>query len=213
MSKKKTTKAKQNQKRKAQGKPKGQPPAALRKNQVKRAIKNGETKRVPIHSRKAKPKRERVKAPPPREVGLLDVIGEVMSECEVLAEEMRTWADGMPENQQGGQKHTDIEQAADTLEEAVQNDPVTGDTMLFLNDIKLTVQDPKPRRRGYSRAMRLGFELDKLREVMTRLEEYEPDHPNERERADLKDVALQLHSELEETEGLLEGVEFPGMYG
>ncbi len=44
-------------------------------------------------------------------------IADAKSEIESLAEEMRGWAENMPENLQGGDKHTEVEAAADSLEE------------------------------------------------------------------------------------------------
>jgi hypothetical protein len=154
----------------------------------------------------------RAKAPPAREVGLLDAIGEVMADVEGLAAEMRDWADGMPDNQQGGNKHDEVSACAETLEDVVGNDPVEN-KMSFLNDIKITVQDPTPRRRGYSRSQRLAHAMTTLASVIDALEEFEPEHPNEKQRASQKDIAEGLYAALEEERDNLEGVEFPGMYG
>lgn len=44
-------------------------------------------------------------------------ISDGKSEVSSLAEEMREWADNMPENLQGGEKHTEVEEAADALDE------------------------------------------------------------------------------------------------
>lgn len=158
--------------------------------------------------RKPKKKRApRAVPPPPRELGLLDAIGEVMADVEELGQEMRDWADNMPENKQGGDKHSEVEGAADTLEEQAGNDPVTPE-MSFLNEVKFTWQDPTPKRRGYSRGARLGHAVDLLNEVIVRLEEYIGDKtgPNETTAQEVKDA-------LEEIESELQGVEFPGMYG
>lgn len=163
------------------------------------------------HRAAAKQKRKRAPravAPPPREVGLLDAIGEVISICEELGQEMRDWADNMPESKQSSQKHDDVEQCADTLEEQAGNDPVTSDTMTFLNEVKVSIQDPKPSRLPRSRSARLGEGTDILTDVIEKLTEYIGDKtgPNETIAGDLKDS-------LEEIESELQGVEFPGMFG
>jgi len=170
------------------------------------------TKAKPVKTKIAV-KRERVKAPPPREVGLLDAIGEFMADCEELGQEMRDWADNMPESKQGSQKYDEVNEAAETLENIAQEDPVTPDTMSFLNEVKVTIQDPTPRRRGYSRSARLAHAISTLQIVMMALEEFKSQHPNEKERADQEDVANELHAALEEHEGNAENVEFPGMFG
>lgn len=174
-----------NKRKVGRGKPKGKPPAALRKK-----------KRAP-----------KAIAPPPRDVGLLDAIGEVLADVEGLGEEMRAWADNMPESKQGGDKHSEVETAADTLEEAANADPVDETTMAFLNEIKITVQDPTPRRRGFSRSARLGQSIDLLGSVIMALEEYQ--NKDQEKQA----VADDLRDSLNEIEGNLQGVEFPGMYG
>jgi hypothetical protein len=172
--------------RAAKGKPKGPPPKALRKK-----------KRTP-----------RAVAPAPREVGLLDAIGEVMAVCEELAQEMHDWADNMPESKQSSQKHDEVEAAAETLDEVVGSDPIVDGVTSFLNDVKITIQDPTPSRRGRSRSTRLGDAIDIIGDVMQALLEYEGDKvgPNEQK-------AGELRNELEEIESNLQGVEFPGMFG
>lgn len=182
-----------NKRKVGRGKPKGKPPAALRG--AKKAV-------APKPKKKRTP---RAQAPAPREVGLLDAIGEVMAEVGDLAQEMRDWADNMPESKQGSSKHDEVEGCADTLE-GVQ-DPVDHETMAFLNEIKVTIQDPTPRRRGFSRADRLGQAIDTLGTVMMKLEEYENIDSNK------QSVADELHSELDNIEGELQGVDFPGMFG
>lgn len=174
-----------NKRRVGRGKSKGKPPAALRKK-----------KRAP-----------RAVAPPPRQVGLLDAIGEVMSECEQLGSEMRQWADNLEDKFSGTQKYEAVNQAADTLEEAVGADPVDEKTMSFLNEVKITIQDLTPRRRGYSRSAQLGQSINILGDVIVALEEYtNQDEPKQA-------IANDLHTELDEIEGNLQGVDFPGMYG
>lgn len=184
-------------------KPKGKPPAALRSKKP-----NDHTAWSPDKKKKKKKRAPRAVAPPPREVGLLDAIGEVIAVCEALGQEMREWADNMPDNKQGGQKHSEVEQAADTLEEQAGNDPCDPEADSFLNDIKITIQDPTPRRQPRSRATQLGDATDILNDIITKLEEEIGDKtgPNEVRMGEYKDT-------LEEIESELQGVDFPGMYG
>lgn len=176
-----------NKRRVGRGKPKGKPPAALRKKK----------KRAP-----------RAVAPPPREVGLLDAIGEVMADIEELGQEMRDWADNMPESKQGSSKYDEVDTCASTLEEQAGNDPVTSETMSFLNEIKIMVQDPTPTRGGRSRSRRLGDATDLMQEIMDKLDEYvgDKDGPNEQ-------IAMGLKDDLENIESELQGIDFPGMFG
>lgn len=157
---------------------------------------------------KRRPRAPKAVPPAPREVGLLDAIGEVMADVEELGQELRDWADNMPENQQGGDKHSQIEEAADTLETCAGNDPVEPDRMTFINAVKITIQDPTPRRRGYSRSARLGHAQGVLMDVIEKLGEEIGDleGPNEVIMGELRDA-------LEEIDADLQGVEFPGMFG
>lgn len=168
------------------GKPKGAPPAALRK------------KRAP----KAQP-------PAPRDVGLLDAIGEVIADVEELGQEMRDWADNMPESKQGSSKYDEVDSCASTLEEQAGNDPVTPETMSFLNEVKITIQDPTPTRSGRSRSRRLYDATDVLNAVIEKLDEYASSNtigPNEL-------IAAELKQALDDIESELQGVDFPGMFG
>lgn len=179
-------------KQKGRKRPVGSPPSAVRAKAKKKS-------------------RPRVVAPPPREVGLLDAIGEVLAICEGLGEEMRSWADNMPESKQSSSKHDEVEQAADTLEEQAQADPVTSaPDQAFLNEIKITIQDPTPKRQARSRSTQLGDAMVILTSVMeclnSKFVEFEAD--------DVKHAAAkEIHDALEDIESNLQGVEFPGMFG
>lgn len=183
-------------------------------------------KKIKTPKRKLTPnkkKRPRAKAPDPRQVGLIDAIGEVMSECETLAEEMQSWADNMPENKQGGDKHGEVEAAAETLNEAVSDDPSGAEDASWLNEIKITIQDPTPRRQSYSRSARLGQASTILQAVIEQLEEYDADHDADGNKieppldaktvSEREDTAKEWKDKLEEIDGNLQGVEFPGMFG
>lgn len=145
--------------------------------------------------------------PPPRQVGLLDAIGEVMADVEELGSEMRQWADNMEEKFGSTQKYEEVSQAADTLENAAGNDPVNFELQSFLNDVKITIQDPTPKRRGYSRADRLAQSQGVLMDVVDALDTFIGDGtgPNETTAAELKDALDEIDSELQ-------GVDFPGMF-
>lgn len=153
-------------------------------------------------------RRPRAPRPAPREVGLLDAIGEAVAICEELGEEMRSWADNMPESMQGGDKHGEVEQCADTLEEQALADPRTGKPdQAFLNEIKITIQDPTPSRRGRSRSTRLGDATSILSDVIEKLEQHETENAGEQTTmAEFKDACEDFESELQ-------AVDFPGMFG
>lgn len=164
-----------------------------------------------VNRAKPKTRRQRAVAPPPREVGLLDAIGEVFADIEELAQEMRDWASNMEDKFSATQKYADVDETADTLE-GIQ-DPTDDATMSFLNEIKITVQDPTPRRAPRSRATRLGSAGDVLSQVITKLEDpallVVADAPLTNEQ---KATCEELHASLDEIEGELQGVDFPGMY-
>lgn len=185
---KKPTKTFKKKKVTARHKPKGLPPSALRKTK--------------------QPKRERAKKPPPREVGLIDAVGEVIAVCEELAEEMRSWADNMPESKQGSAKADEVEAAADALENVESSDFGTPTPeQAFLNELKVTIVDPTPRRAPRSRATRLGDAVIILTLCINALEEFE------NEDVDKEATANEYLSELQDLESTLDGVEFPGMFG
>lgn len=168
-------------------KPVGKPPAALR----------AKKKRSP-----------RAVAPPPRDVGLLDAIGEVMGICEELAQEMHDWSDNMPDSKQGSSKQDEVNACAETLDNVVGDDPCDETTdQTFLNEIKVSIQDPILGRRPRSRATRLGDGTDILQQVIEALVAHKT------ENSDQEITANELKDKLEEIESELQGVDFPGMFG
>ena len=188
---KKTATMRRRLKKVGRGKPKGQPPKALQSKPKK--------KRAP-----------RAVAPPPRDAGLLDAILEVTGTAEELGQEMRDWASNIEEKFSSTQKYADIEQAADTLEEEAGRDFEGDGLYKFLNDTKITIQDPTPKRQATSRSRRLGEATDILSQVIDRLAEYCDDNKNS---GGDREIAKQLSDECDEMEGNLQGVEFPGMFG
>ncbi len=143
----------------------------------------------------------RAKKPPPRDVGPLDLIGEAWAEVVSLAEEMRTWADNMEDSLSNTQKYADVSEAAETLENL--DEPTTDITAL--NDHKLSWQDPTPRRRGFSRAMRCGHACDMLRAAEEKLRELVQELPEDDAQHDAADG---LADEVENLISELEGVAF-----
>lgn len=172
-------------------KPVGKPPAALRA----KAKKNRSPRAV---------------APPPRDVGLLDAIGEVMGICEELAQEMHDWSDNMPDSKQGSSKQDEVDACAETLDNVVGDDPCDETTdQTFLNEIKVSIQDPTPRRQARSRSTRLSDATSILIDVIEQIEKWDDDTRPE----DQKAAASELKDKLEEIESELQGVDFPGMFG
>jgi hypothetical protein len=180
----------------------------VKKAAVKKAAKptaKPSAKKV-VKRRKPRP---RAKKPEPREIGLLDAIQEAYSEIETLAQEMRDWADNMEENFSATQKYETVSGTADTLEELQEPDDLFGAPRLALNDIKITVQDPTPRRGGYSRAARNDQVMQLLEQVADALDQASADDTL----GAAEDEAADLKSELDEAVSELQGCEFPGMYG
>lgn len=181
----------------------------------KALVKKSKSKPPAINRTKPKTRRLRAVAPPPREVGLLDAIGEVIADVEELGQEMRDWADNMEEKFGSTQKYEDVNTAADALENIAGEDPQTGaEIEKFLNQIMITVQDPTPRRQPRSRATRLDDARSVLRQVADKLEDpallVVADAPLTEEQ---KDVCSTMHSALEDMESEMEDVQFPGMFG
>lgn len=197
------------------GKPKGQPPKALQRNRNESRGQNQPAKvaarAINRAVRRKGPKRPRAVAPPPREVGLLDAIGEAMAVCEELAQEMHDWSDNMPEGKQGSVKQGEVDSAAETLDEAVGDDPCDGEKgQAFLNEIKITIQDPTPKRQARSRSTRLGDAMSIINDVMEKIKETDDDATWDEGQSS---TATEVHDALEGIESNLQGVEFPGMFG
>lgn len=152
-----------------------------------------------------KQKRKRIELPPPRKVGIAEGVSEAYGEIQSLAEEMRGWADNMEEKLSHTEKYERVSECADTLEQYT-DEPDMDD----LPDMEITIQDLKPKRRGYSRADRLSQALAIFDLAISACEDFEADDENSDED---KEKVESLRDELENAKGDLEGVEFPGMYG
>lgn len=195
------------------GKPKGKPPASLQKvphGAGAGALSGRGGPKPVVRKKKRAPK---AVAPPPRELGLLEAIGEALADVNELGDEMRQWADGMPDSLQSGQKHDEVEEAADTLEDQAANDPIDDKTDGFLNSIKIMVQDPMPKRTPYSRSARLGHATSILNQVMEMLGDEDLAIDGAKLTKEQRDRADEVHEALEEIESSLQGVEFPSMFG
>jgi hypothetical protein len=150
---------------------------------------------------------KRIALPPPRTVSLADAVSEAFSEISSLAEEMREWADNMEEKFSATQKYETVSETADTLENISE---VEVDTEL--SAVTVTLQDPKPQRRGYSRADRCAQACDILDACVSALEDYASTDDTNRTDAQAE-AADELRNELDSAKSDAEGVEFPGMYG
>lgn len=148
----------------------------------------------------------RSKRPAPRDVGPIDLMQEAFSEITTLAEEMRSWADGMEEKFSSTSKFETVSASADTLEGIDEPDV----TVTALNDHKLQWQDPTPRRRGFSRSARAANAVDMLRTVEDKLRDLVEELPEDDPQHDAADA---LADEVQTAADELEGVEFPGMFG
>ncbi len=127
-----------------------------------------------------------------------DAIDAAFSEVESLADEMRNWYDGMPENLQGGDKGAQIEECADLLE-SVQPVPLPEELTSEGTDEEV-VTVPKLKARA-SRSDRLGWAINLLTASAEAIKKKGGDE------------AIQTADSLEEATQELEGAEFPGMFG
>jgi hypothetical protein len=137
------------------------------------------------------------------------LIEEGLSELQSLGEEMRSWHDGMPENFQNGDKGSQVDEAASTLENlATEVDvPEEGDVEVTMTHRPLGRKQSRSSRRDHAVAM-LSAAKDKLEELRDGQDEADPDDQG----VDEVDYA----SAIEELENIIseaEAVEFPGMYG
>jgi hypothetical protein len=151
------------------------------------------------------PKRTRAKKPAPRDVGPLDLLSEAMGEIQVLADEMRTWADNMEDKFSGTEKYAQVNEAADALE--AMDEPSVEITAL--NDHKISWQDPTPRSRPYSRADRAGNAVAMLQAVEQKMRDLVDELPPDDAQHDAADA---LADETQTLSDDLEQVDFPGMY-
>lgn len=127
------------------------------------------------------------------------LVADAISELESLKDEMGEWRDNMEgTGLENTSKYEQVQEAADTLESYVSEIEVPE----ALEDVKATWYESvnKNKRRGASRAVRLGNAVSMLQAAAEALTD------NETEGAE------DLVSEIEELSGNVEGVEFPGMF-
>jgi hypothetical protein len=168
---------------------KKQKKTAARK-QKKAKAKKPDIVRGPLgRAKKRKKPRPRHPKPAPREIDVISAIEDKLS---------------------GTQKYGEVNDAADTLENVTNPVQASGPGdeahYDFLKKVKITIQDPTPRARGFSRSARCGQATDLLEQVLTTLENFDGTE-NEKEKAD------ELHREIDDHISELQGVSFPGMYG
>lgn len=165
-------------------------------------------KKVPVRARK-KQKRERIVAPPPRTMTVVDAVSEAWGIIEELGEEMEDWRANMEDKFSTTDKYSRVEEAAQTLQGESEPTEPDSDTV---KAITVTIQDPKPRRRSYSRADRLSQATSLLEACEGALDEFaSSDDPKTSE--DDASEADSYKNDIETLRNNVEGVDFPGMFG
>ncbi len=138
------------------------------------------------------------KAPAVDKMDYPDAINTAFDEIETLAEEMRNWHDGMPENLQNGDKGGRVEECADLLEN-VQYIDLPEELASEGTDEEIVTVAKLPNRA--SRADRLGWAINLLSGAAEIVKKKGGDE------------AMTFADELESAVQELEGAEFPGMFG
>jgi hypothetical protein len=151
-------------------------------------------------------------APPPREASLADAISEAFSELACLGEEFREICDNTPDSLQSTSVYEARESTADELESLSEPDVPEE-----LQDLKVVIQDPKPKRRGYSRAARRDqavYIMDLcIQALQERVDELESDDERGKVGDHQKDLAESLRDDLDAAKDTADSCEFPGMCG
>jgi len=150
-------------------------------------------------------KGKRAKMPAPRELCVADAASEAIGELTALGQEFREICDNTPDSLQQTQTYQTRDETASTLEDI--NEPDYPDS---LKEIKVTIQDPRPLARGYSRGARCAQACAILGDCCDALEAVAQDDKSSTE---LIDDATSLKDELENIQSDAENCEFPGMYG
>ena len=144
-------------------------------------------------------------APQMRKSTIGDAVSDAIGEIQALAEEMREAYDNTPESLQSSGVGEARGEAADNLEQIEEPDVPEE-----LKDIPVEILDPKPRKRGYSRASRRDQSVYILDVVIDALNTH-IDAPDVSQ--DIKDTAETFRDDLENVKDNAECVEFPGMFG
>lgn len=139
-----------------------------------------------------------------------DAVADAFSEAESLKDEMEEWKSSLEgTNFEQSDRFSRISEAYDTLESNCEAPDVPDS----LGDLEVEWAEGRKKsvkRRGPSRAARLGNATSALAAVVDLLREVEDD--DEREQ-DVREAAGELANNIEEKKDELDGVEFPGMFG
>lgn len=142
-------------------------------------------------------------------------IEEARGEVQMLAEEMRDWADRMEESDglAATAKHDEVAEAADALENAVETlDNIPDEKTLLKLAVLLHFCEPRVYgKRQTPRWMRLEQATARLNAVIDAIDEHKNDL-NDLDNTDVSDALDDIKSELESAVDELQNVTFPGMY-
>lgn len=122
------------------------------------------------------------------------LVEDAVAEMNAIGEELQEWADGMPDNLQGSSKHSEVEDAADTLKgRECSVDDFPCDEVAIPYSISL----PKRKKRSPSREVRLSNAIGMIQAVIEFYSGLDEDYS-------------EIIDQLEE---LTEEVDIPGVYG
>jgi len=198
----------------------------ISKMMIKKQYKSGHALSILLGSDYLKPiqrtkKRERQKytvtmtLPTPDEMTALihkkftnhleDLVDDAFSEIETLGEEMREWADNMPESLQGGDKYSTIDETANMLDEAVGEKPeilsvLVGVSVLHIPSVAIVSRAD----RCYEATAALDSVGSYLEDVIDELDV---------KSGEAFDALQEYKGMIQEISSNLEGAEFPGMFG
>jgi hypothetical protein len=144
------------------------------------------------------PRRKRRRRPEPRQVTIKHAIEEASGKIDELADEMQSWADSMPENLQDSSKHEQVTDAGDALTQIAGDVPNIDEP---LAELTVEIEDPTPRKHGYSRPQRCRHAINIIERVIERLEDAGGE------------AGVPLLEELRIVVGAAEDVEFPSRMG
>jgi chromosome segregation ATPase len=143
-----------------------------------------------------------------RKADLETALGEAFSEIESLRDEMEEWKSSLEgTNFEQTERYSRIEEAQDTLDDALNSQPDVPDSLAGL-EVEWHEGVKKSKRRGPSRAARLGNASNAIGAVIDLLTDKDSEDPDAG-----ADETTSLLSQLEEIRDNIDGVEFPGMFG
>lgn len=144
-----------------------------------------------------KAKQSRAKRPEPREVDVIAAVEEAYGEIEALKEEMENWQSNLESaGMENVPKYEEVEECVNALEQIEEPD---ADLAGSLRSHKMRIQDPTPRKRGFSRPERMSQALGILSEA----------------KAELEQISDWLDGYIDAIENAIsegEGINFPGMF-